>query len=89
MIKINDINDTIINGDLTYDQLHSIAMALKLARNNLAKKAIVELKVGDKVTFGVGGLVRSGVIVKIMTKNSIVSVSGVTYRVPSLILKSA
>jgi ASC-1-like (ASCH) protein len=90
MITINEINQTIINGNLTYDQLNSIAMALKLARTNLLKDNKRKLSVGDNVKFSNGSSVIEGKIQDIKVKNSFVATSsGIVYRVPTLMLEAA
>jgi ASC-1-like (ASCH) protein len=90
MITINEINQTIINGNLTYDQLNSIAMALKLARTNLLKDNKRKLSVGDNVKFSNGSSVIEGKIQDMKVKNSFVTTSsGIVYRVPTLMLEAA
>jgi ASC-1-like (ASCH) protein len=90
MTTINEINQTIINGNLTYDQLNSIAMALKLARTNLLKANKRKLSVGDNVKFSNGSSVIEGKIQDIKVKNSFVATSsGIVYRVPTLMLEAA
>jgi ASC-1-like (ASCH) protein len=90
MTTINEINQTIINGNLTYDQLNSIAMALKLARTNLLKDNKRKLSVGDYVKFSNGSSVIEGKIQDIKVKNSFVTTSsGIVYRVPTLMLEAA
>ena len=51
MVSINDINHTIIAGNFTNDQLNSIVMAIKFARNQLVKENRGSLVVGTKVKF--------------------------------------
>ena len=51
MTTINDINQTIIRGDFTNEQLDSIVMAIKFARNTLVKKNKQSMWVGDTVKF--------------------------------------
>jgi ASC-1-like (ASCH) protein len=90
MTTINEINQTIINGNLTYDQLNSIAMALKLARTNLLKDNKRKLSVGDNVKFSNGSSVIEGKIQDMKVKNSFVATSsGIVYRVPTLMLEAA
>jgi hypothetical protein len=90
MTTINEINQTIINGNLTYDQLNSIAMALKLARTNLLKDNKRKLSVGDYVKFSNGSSVIEGKIQDMKVKNSFVATSsGIVYRVPTLMLEAA
>lgn len=90
MATINEINQTILSGQLSYDQLSSIAMALKLARTQLGQKAKTKFRIGDTVEFGVGARCYTGRVEKIMQKNVLVKTTvGVTYRVPALMLKAA
>lgn len=51
MITIQDINSKIISGDLTNEQLDSITMAIRFARNQLATKNKFTMRVGSKVKF--------------------------------------
>ena len=51
MVSINDINHSIIAGNFTNDQLNSIVMAIKFARNQLVKENRGSLVVGTKVKF--------------------------------------
>ena len=51
MVTIQDINSTIIAGTFTNDQLDSIAMAIRFARNQLAAKAKFTLIKGSQVKF--------------------------------------
>jgi hypothetical protein len=51
MATIQEINSSIIGGNFTNDQLDSIIMAIKFARNQLATKAKGSFVKGTKVKF--------------------------------------
>jgi len=51
MSTIQEINSTIISGQFTNEQLDSIQMAIKFARNQLATKAKFTLVKGSQVKF--------------------------------------
>ena len=51
MVSINDINQTIIAGNFTNEQLNAITLAVKFARNQLVKQNRGSLVVGTKVKF--------------------------------------
>lgn len=96
MTTINDINQTIIAGNFTNEQLDSISMAIKFARNQLVKKNKQSLWVGDKVKFTssrTGGTV-FGIVQKVNRKYVIVRENGFntlggTWRVPANMLQAA
>lgn len=50
-MTVQEINWAIIRGGLTNDNLNSIAMAVKFARNQLTKVKANSFKVGQKVEF--------------------------------------
>lgn len=90
MATVAEINQTILSGSLSYDQLNSIAMALKLARSQMNQRKTFEFKTGDKVQFASGSRTYVGVLQKIMRKNAVVlTTTGITYRVPALMLEAA
>jgi acyl-homoserine lactone acylase PvdQ len=51
VMQINDINQAIIQGNFTNDQLDSITMAVKYARNQLGHQNKRQLRVGGAVRF--------------------------------------
>jgi hypothetical protein len=89
MVTVNEINQTILSGSLSYDQLNSIAMAMKLARSQMLARKTVEFKPGDKVQFTCGARYFTGVVQNIMRKNVLVQTTNGLYRVPALMLKAA
>ena len=93
MVSINDINQTIIRGDFTNEQLDSISMAIKFARNTLVKKNKKSMWVGDTVKFTSSrtGEVVLGTVQKVNRKFIIVRENGnrnLTWRVPANMLAS-
>ena len=93
MVSINDINQTIIRGDFTNEQLDSIVMAIKFARNTIAKKNKKSMWVGDTVKFtsSRSGETVLGTVQKINRKFIVVRENGnrnLTWRVPANMLEA-
>ena len=93
MTTINDINQTIIRGDFTNEQLDSIVMAVKFARNTLVKKNKQSMWVGDTVKFtsSRSGETVLGTVQKINRKFIVVRENGnrnLTWRVPANMLEA-
>jgi len=93
MISVEDINQTIIRGDFTNDQLDSIVMAVKFARNTIAKRNKSSLWVGDTVKFTSSrrGELIMGTVQKINRKFIVVRENGnrnLTWRVPANMLEA-
>jgi len=89
-ITINQINQAIMFGDLTNDQLNSVIAAIKFARNELGKTKKWAFDPGQKVKFVAKGVLYIGVVQKVLTKNVSVKVqNGITYRVPAAWLEAA
>jgi hypothetical protein len=89
-ITINQINQEIMFGNLTNDQLNSIIAALKFARNQMSKTKRWAFDPGQKVKFVSKGVLYIGVVQKVLTKNVSVKVqNGITYRVPAALLEAA
>ena len=93
MTTINDINQTIIRGDFTNEQLDSIVMAVKFARNQLVKKNKQSLWTGDSVKFTSSrtGEVVLGTVQKVNRNFSIVRENGNrnrVWRVPANMLEA-
>ena len=93
MVSINDINQTIIRGDFTNEQLDSIVMAIKFARNTLVKKNKKSMWVGDTVKFtsSRSGETILGTVQKINRKFIVVRENGnrnLTWRVPANMLET-
>ena len=93
MISVENINQTIIRGDFTNDQLDSIIMAVKFARNTIAKRNKSSLWVGDTVKFTSSrrGELIMGTVQKINRKFIVVRENGnrnLTWRVPANMLEA-
>ena len=93
MTTINDINQTIIAGNFTNEQLDSIVMAVKFARNQIAKENKRSMWVGDSVKFTSSrtGEVVLGTVQKINRKFIVVRENGnrnLVWRVPANMLEA-
>ena len=94
MTTIQDINSTIISGAFTDEQLNSIAMAIKFARNQLAQKNKFTLRKGSSVKFvsSRSGQTILGTVEKVNRKFVIVKENGKAFggnwRVPANMLES-
>ena len=94
MSTIQEINSTIIGGAFTNEQLDSIAMAIKFARNQLAAKAKFTLVKGSQVKFtsSKSGQTILGTVEKVNRKFIIVRENGKAFgnwRVPANMLQAA
>jgi hypothetical protein len=94
MSTIQEINSTIIGGAFTNEQLDSIAMAIKFARNQLAVKAKFTLVKGSQVKFtsSRSGQTVLGTVEKVNRKFIIVRENGKAFgnwRVPANMLSAA
>lgn len=88
-MTIKDINQAIMFNDFNNDQLNSIAMAVKYARNQLVKHNKLVFSVGDNVKFMFNGDYKIGIIDSIKIKNVIVRVGEHSkYRIPANLLKA-
>ena len=85
MININDVNQAIIHGDFTNDQLDSIIMAIKFRRSQIGREIKRSVRVGDRVQFyhPKMGKTLSGPVTGVKIKNIVVSTPVGTYRVPA------
>jgi hypothetical protein len=83
-MKINDINQAIMNSNFTNDELDSIQMAVKFRRGVIAKEVRRELQPGVTVSFvsNRNGRKYVGTVDSVKIKNAIVSTSLGRYRVP-------
>lgn len=91
MATIQEINSTIIGGAFTNEQLDSIAMAIKFARNQLATKAKFTLVKGTSVKFtnSRSGQTVLGTVEKVNRKFIIVRSGLTNWRVPANMLSAA
>ena len=92
MTTINEINQTIISGSFTNEQLDSIIMAVKFARNQITAKNRGQMVIGTQVKFThpKTGKELSGDVIKVARKFITVK-TGVasTWRVPANMLDFA
>mgnify|MGYP003344996428 len=94
MTTIQEINSTIISGQFTNDQLNSIAMAIKFARNQLGQQNKFALTLGSQVKFvsSRSGQTVFATVQKINRKFVIVKENGKAYggtwRVPANMLEA-
>lgn len=92
MATIQEINSSIIAGNFTNDQLNSIACAIKFARGQMIKQNRRSMTLGTTVKFTNSrtGMVITGTVEKIMTKNVLVNAtSGGRWRVPANMIEFA
>ena len=88
--SINEINQAIMFGSFTNDQLMSILQAVKYARGRLTKQTIYSTKLGDQVKFaGRGGRTEIGVVTKVAKKFITVRCGMTNWRVPANMLEKA
>lgn len=91
MTTIQDINSTIISGAFTNEQLDSIMMAVKFARNQLATKNKFTFRAGSRVKFvsSRSGQLVLGTVEKVNRKFIIVNTTQGNWRVPANMLEAA
>ena len=88
LTQIQQINHTIMFGDLSNTELNSIIDAVKFARANLIRQNARELRIGSQVRFtGRGGRVVTGTISAIKIKNAVVATPTGNWRVPMNLLE--
>jgi hypothetical protein len=89
MTTINEINQAIISGQFTNEQLSSIAMSIKFAREQLTKQNRRSLSIGSDVKFvnSRTGQTVLGKVTSIKTKNVIVAAGLTNWRVPANMLE--
>ena len=88
-LTIGDINQGIMFGNWSDDQLNSMIMAIKFARAQLGKKNKYTFRPGDNVKFHSRGVTYTGTVQKIMVKNITVKTGRGIYRVPANMLEAA
>lgn len=89
MITIQQVNETIMFGNLSNDQLDSVIHAVKFARNQLMKANKRSLTIGSDVKFVSSrtGQYVFGKVTAIKTKNVIVNAGFTNWRVPASMLE--
>ena len=89
MATIQEINQSIMFGNLTNDQLNSIIGAVKFARTQLLQQNKRSLRIGSDVKFvsSRNGQTIIGKVTAIKTKNVIVNAGFTNWRVPANMLE--
>ena len=89
MISINDVNQAIMHGDFTNDQLNAIASAIRFRRSQIGKEVKVTIRVGDTVKFYHPKLGQDlqGPVEKVKIKNILVATARGRYNVPANLLE--
>jgi hypothetical protein len=67
-MNATQIQQAILNGNLTNDELNTIADSLRFARTQLGKKVKRQLTVGSAVSFNDQGRTYTGVVAKVAIK---------------------
>lgn len=89
-LSINEVNSAIMHQDWTNDQLNSMVMAIKYAREKLTKRTVWTLTHGAKVQFtDRAGRTQIGTVKKINRKKVIVQVGMTNWNVPANMLSAA
>ncbi len=90
-MNIQTINQAIIAGSFTNDELSSIIDAVKFARSQLTQKARFTLRAGAKVKFysTKRGVTVEGSITKVAQKYATVSTTQGLWKVPMNMLEQA
>lgn len=88
MLTIQQINSAIITQEWTNDNLSSMIQAIKYARAQLGRAAIVTMRVGDNVNFtnSKTGRNLTGVVMKVAQKYVTVKTVEGLWRVPAVML---
>ena len=90
MATIQQVNEAIMFGNFTNEQLNSIVMALKYARAQMSKEKARSFVSGDKVRFSSRGNTYFGVVERVKLKNAFVRVGNASrYNVPLNMLEAA
>lgn len=90
-MTLSDITSAIINGNLTNDQLNTVADSIRFARAQLVKQTKRSISVGSSVKFfnSRDGIEVLGTVSKINTKYVIVKSGSTNWRVPANMLSAA
>jgi hypothetical protein len=86
---INEINQEIMRGSFTNDQLNAIARAIQYRRRQIGLDLKVSIRVGDTVKFYHPKLGQDlqGAVTRVKIKNILVRTAGGTYNVPANLLE--
>ena len=89
MATIQQVNEAIMFGNFTNDQLNSVVAALKYARAQMTKQKARSFMSGDRVRFSSRGNTFYGVIERVKLKNAFVRVGNASrYNVPLNMLEA-
>ena len=89
-LTISEVNSAIMHQDWTNDQLNSMVMAIKYARERLTKQNVWSLTHGAQVQFvDRAGRKQIGTVTKINRKKVIVRVGMTNWNVPANMLSAA
>ena len=88
-MTITELNQAIMFGEFTNDQLNSLMMAIKFNRARLGKQNKYAFSPGDTVRFDSRGKRYVGIVKRILVKNIVVQTSLGTYKVPANMLEAA
>lgn len=88
-MTINEINQAIMWGKWTDEQLNSMFMAVKFAKAQLGKQNKYAFNPGDNVKFIARGREIRGTVMKIMQKNVKVKEGMTMWKVPANMLQAA
>lgn len=90
LATIQQVNEAIMFGNFTNDQLNSIVSAVKYARSQMTKQKARAFFPGDSVRFTSRGNTYFGSIERVKLKNAFVRVGNVgRYNVPLSMLEAA
>ena len=89
MPTISEINNEIMQGDFTNDQLNAIASAIKYRRAQLGREVKHTIRVGDQVKFYHPKLGQDlqGPVARVKIKNILVDTPRGRYNVPANLLE--
>ena len=89
MATIQQVNEAIMFGNFTNDQLNSVVAALKYARAQMTKQKARSFMSGDKVRFSSRGNTFFGTVERVKLKNAFVNVGNHRrYNVPLNMLEA-
>lgn len=90
MATIQEINSAIMFGDLTNEQLDTVAQAIKYRRAQITKAAVRSFFNGDRVKFvhPKTGRVHVGVVANVKIKKIIVREGNTNWNVPANMLEA-
>ena len=90
MATIQQVNEAIMFGNFSNDQLNSIVSALKYARAQMSKQKARSFTAGDQVRFTARGNTFFGTIERVKLKNAFVKVGSASrFNVPLNMLEAA